>query len=408
MDIDWDVWSPPNSFVCPISGELMADPVTCVDGHSYEKGCILRWFRESRVTSPVTGIALDSATVFPNHALRNAIEEWKMQLRGGGQPPDGSPAPPPPPQPPPPPGKPANDPPSHPTDPPARTASSSHSVPNLDGRRCAPAASPHAAPPRTASSPAAVLEDQERARERASREVRRRRELEARARADEAAEPAFSRVRAAAEFRAAAAARQQRPSRPSRQPQQARQARQARQVRSPSAGSGHAGHVAALAHAAAAAAAAAARAPPRPPRAPPPQQQRQRARSAPPRRREVDSAPPSRRGRPLVPPTRGDDTEAGGDVGAAPATRWARPHLGSAARQVQLALRAVRAMEMPRPLDAAREWLSDARSSGRESATRPPSSDKPPCPGCGSKDWMLTFSRFDNRYHLCESCSYRW
>ena len=122
----------------------------------------------------------------------------------------------------------------------------------------------------------------------------------------------------------------------------------------------------------------------------------------------------------MVPPTRGDDTEAGGDVGAAPATRWARPHLGSAARQVQLALRAVRAMEVPRPLravrtmevprplDAAREWLSDARSSGRESATRPPSSNKPPCPGCGSKDWMLTFSRFDNRYHLCESCSYRW
>ena len=82
MDIDWDGWSPPNSFVCPISGELMVDPVTCVDGHSYEKGCILRWFRESRVTSPVTGIALDSATVFPNHALRNAIEEWKLQLRG--------------------------------------------------------------------------------------------------------------------------------------------------------------------------------------------------------------------------------------------------------------------------------------------------------------------------------------
>ena len=119
MDIDWDVYSPPNSFVCPVSGELMADPVTCVDGHSYEKECILRWFRESRVTSPVTGIALDSATVFPNHALRNAIEEWKLQLRGGGPPPDGTPAPLPPQQPPPPPGKPANNPlPSDHADPP--------------------------------------------------------------------------------------------------------------------------------------------------------------------------------------------------------------------------------------------------------------------------------------------------
>jgi hypothetical protein len=401
MDIDWDGWSPPNSFVCPISGELMVDPVTCVDGHSYEKGCILRWFRESRVTSPVTGIALDSATVFPNHALRNAIEEWKLQLRGGGPPPDSTPAPPPLPQPP----------------------------------RAAP---PRAAPSRTTSSPAAVLEDEESATERAIREVWRRRELEARARADEAAEPAFSRVQAAAEFRAAAAARQQRPSRPSRQP---RQPRQARQARSHGGASGHAGHVAALAHAAAAAAAA--RAPPRPPRAPPPrprapppppppprappprvpppqQRQRQRASSAPPRRREADSAPPSRRGRPSVPPTRAGDMGGGGDVGPAPAMSRARSHLGSAARQVQLSLRAMRAMEVPRPLravrtmevprplDAARGWLSDARSSRRESATRPPSSNKLPCPGCGSKDWMLTFNRFDNRYHLCESCSYRW
>ena len=245
MDIDWDVYSPPNSFVCPVSGELMADPVTCVDGHSYEKECILRWFRESRVTSPVTGIALDSATVFPNHALRNAIEEWKLQLRGGGPPPDGTPAPLPPQQPPPPPGKPANNPlPSDHADPPARTASSSHSVPNLSGRRCSPTTSPRATPPRTASSPAAVLEDEESATERAIREVRRRRELEARARADEVAEPAFSRVRAAAEFREAAAARQQRPSRPSRQP---RQPRQARQAQSHDGASGHAGHVAALA-----------------------------------------------------------------------------------------------------------------------------------------------------------------
>ena len=435
MDIDWDVWSPPSSFICPISGELMADPVTCVDGHSYEKGCILRWFRESRVTSPVTGKALDSAAVFPNHALRNAIEEWKLQIQG-----DGTPRPPP--QPPPPPGKPANrsQPPSDPADPPARTASRSHSVPNVSGRRCAPAASPRDAPVNIhpgLSSPAAVLDDEESAIARAIREARRRRELDARARAEEAAEPEFSHVRAAAEFREAAAARQQRQRRPSRQ---ARQPRQARQARSHGGASDHAGHVGALAHtaaaaataataataaaAAAAAAAVAARAPPPPPRAVS-QQQRQRASSAPPRRREVECAPPSRtrRGRPSVPPTRAGHTETGsGDLGAPPAMGWARPRLGGAARQVQLALRAVRAMEVPRPLravrtmevprplDAAREWLSDARSGGRPTSAppRPPSSNKPPCPGCGSKDWMLTFSRFDNRYHLCESCSYRW
>ena len=55
---------------------------------------------------------------------------------------------------------------------------------------------------------------------RAIREARRRRELDARARAEEAAEPEFSHVRAAAEFREAAAARQQRQRRPSRQARQ--------------------------------------------------------------------------------------------------------------------------------------------------------------------------------------------
>ena len=349
MDIDWDVWSPPSSFICPISGELMADPVTCVDGHSYEKGCILRWFRESRVTSPVTGKALDSAAVFPNHALRNAIEEWKLQIQG-----DGTPRPPP--QPPPPPGKPANksQPPSDPADPPARTASRSHSVPNVSGRRCAPAASPRDAPVNIhpgLSSPAAVLDDEESAMARAIREARRRRELDARARAEEAAEPEFSHVRAAAEFREAAAARQQRQRRPSRQ---ARQPRQARQARSHGGASGHAGHVGALAHtaaaaataataataaaAAAAAAAVAARAPAPPAPRAASQQQRQRASSAPPRRREVECAPPSRtrRGRPSVPPTSAGHTETGsGDLGAPPAMGWARPRLGGAARRAR-------------------------------------------------------------------------
>lgn len=128
MEVDWDVWSPPKSFVCPISGELMIDPVTCVDGHSYEKGSILRRFDESRVTSPVTDAALASATVFPNHELRNAIEEWKLQLQGGGRPPGGNSASPAPPLPPPPTprlGQPANNSPSTPA------TSRSHSVPDV-------------------------------------------------------------------------------------------------------------------------------------------------------------------------------------------------------------------------------------------------------------------------------------
>jgi serine/threonine protein kinase len=64
----------PESFRCPITRELMRDPVVCADGHSYERSDIERWLR-LRGTSPKTGAVLESRHVLPNHALRNSIEE---------------------------------------------------------------------------------------------------------------------------------------------------------------------------------------------------------------------------------------------------------------------------------------------------------------------------------------------
>jgi hypothetical protein len=34
---------PPSSFLCPITKDLMCDPVTCTDGHSYDRTSILAW-----------------------------------------------------------------------------------------------------------------------------------------------------------------------------------------------------------------------------------------------------------------------------------------------------------------------------------------------------------------------------
>jgi hypothetical protein len=65
----------PPSFLCPIYGEIMRDPVTCTDGHSYERVDIQTWL-ESHNTSPRTGAPLSCKTLTPNHALRNSIEEW--------------------------------------------------------------------------------------------------------------------------------------------------------------------------------------------------------------------------------------------------------------------------------------------------------------------------------------------
>ena len=65
----------PPSFLCPIGCEIMRDPVTCADGHSYERANIERWLATNN-TSPRTGAQLPNKALTPNHALRNAVEEW--------------------------------------------------------------------------------------------------------------------------------------------------------------------------------------------------------------------------------------------------------------------------------------------------------------------------------------------
>mmetsp|Transcript_73925 Transcript_73925/g.210993 ORF Transcript_73925/g.210993 Transcript_73925/m.210993 type:complete len:190 (+) Transcript_73925:625-1194(+) len=56
----------------------MHDPVVLADGHTYERRHIERWLSQKK-TSPMTGESLSKETenlMFPNHALRNAIEEY--------------------------------------------------------------------------------------------------------------------------------------------------------------------------------------------------------------------------------------------------------------------------------------------------------------------------------------------
>lgn len=66
----------PDEYVCPITQELMVDPVTCADGHSYERTAILQWL-EKHDTSPKTGLVLAMKHVFPAIALRNLIADFR-------------------------------------------------------------------------------------------------------------------------------------------------------------------------------------------------------------------------------------------------------------------------------------------------------------------------------------------
>lgn len=68
--------APPDGLLCPITQELMLDPViTVADGHSYERAAIRKWLRShrSKPRAPITNLPLDSVKLLPNDALRRAI-----------------------------------------------------------------------------------------------------------------------------------------------------------------------------------------------------------------------------------------------------------------------------------------------------------------------------------------------
>eukprot|EP00316_Scyphosphaera_apsteinii_P023791 CAMPEP_0119308820 /NCGR_PEP_ID=MMETSP1333-20130426/12786_1 /TAXON_ID=418940 /ORGANISM="Scyphosphaera apsteinii, Strain RCC1455" /LENGTH=337 /DNA_ID=CAMNT_0007312677 /DNA_START=161 /DNA_END=1174 /DNA_ORIENTATION=+ len=65
----------PPEFYCPITQDLMTDPVCTEDGHTYERAAISQWF-VAHITSPLTGLPLPNLTLRPNVGLRNQIESF--------------------------------------------------------------------------------------------------------------------------------------------------------------------------------------------------------------------------------------------------------------------------------------------------------------------------------------------
>ncbi|EOD23329.1 hypothetical protein EMIHUDRAFT_368189 [Emiliania huxleyi CCMP1516] len=82
----------PPQYLCPVLGEVMTDPVTTCDGHTYEREAIEMWFRTyaeryplaASAPSPVTGAMLASTALVSNIALRQVIETWREGREGLG------------------------------------------------------------------------------------------------------------------------------------------------------------------------------------------------------------------------------------------------------------------------------------------------------------------------------------
>eukprot|EP00252_Welwitschia_mirabilis_P016624 TRINITY_DN3674_c0_g1_i1.p1 TRINITY_DN3674_c0_g1~~TRINITY_DN3674_c0_g1_i1.p1 ORF type:complete len:687 (+),score=109.90 TRINITY_DN3674_c0_g1_i1:877-2937(+) len=66
----------PDDFRCPISLDLMREPVIVSSGQTYELASITRWLEEGHSTCPKSGQKLISSIVIPNYALRNLIIQY--------------------------------------------------------------------------------------------------------------------------------------------------------------------------------------------------------------------------------------------------------------------------------------------------------------------------------------------
>lgn len=65
----------PHEYLCPISKEIMNEPVICSDGYTYERNMILNI---SNSISPITRELINKNNLIPNRNLKEAIERYKL------------------------------------------------------------------------------------------------------------------------------------------------------------------------------------------------------------------------------------------------------------------------------------------------------------------------------------------
>ncbi|KZV39268.1 U-box domain-containing protein 13 [Dorcoceras hygrometricum] len=70
------LFSIPDEYRCPISLELMNDPVIVASGHTYDRNSIAQWINSGHHTCPKSGQRLIHMALIPNYALKSLIHQW--------------------------------------------------------------------------------------------------------------------------------------------------------------------------------------------------------------------------------------------------------------------------------------------------------------------------------------------
>lgn len=72
------------AFICPLTKQVMQNPVTLENGQTFEREAIEKWFDECRengrpLSCPITSKQLSITDLSPSIALRATIEEWRAR-----------------------------------------------------------------------------------------------------------------------------------------------------------------------------------------------------------------------------------------------------------------------------------------------------------------------------------------
>ncbi|PIN06935.1 Ubiquitin--protein ligase [Handroanthus impetiginosus] len=74
----------PTHYRCPISLDLMKDPVSLSTGITYDRDSIEKWIESGNVTCPVTNQILRNFDQIPKHAIRKMIQDWCVENKSYG------------------------------------------------------------------------------------------------------------------------------------------------------------------------------------------------------------------------------------------------------------------------------------------------------------------------------------
>ena len=69
--------STPEAFICPLTLEVMEDPLMDRRGMNFERRAIVEWLGRGNTTCPLTREPLKYSNLIPNSQLRLRIEQWK-------------------------------------------------------------------------------------------------------------------------------------------------------------------------------------------------------------------------------------------------------------------------------------------------------------------------------------------